>query len=109
MKKIILFLTLLLSMSITAQTRRPVQKRPVQRAVKKNTSAPVPVEVKDSVITFDFIITENSRSGMFIKTGENFYVVPFSKKTAHDLYNDVLVRIAHLYKSPETVTEKNRR
>ncbi len=36
----------------------------------------------------------------------NYYVIPFTGKTAHELYMDQLARIASIYVSPDRVTEK---
>ena len=102
MKKLILFLALLISMGAGAQTKKASPQRRVTTPQKK--IAEKPIEVKDSVINIDFSI--NSNGGFYIPSGESFYIVPFSKKNAHELYNDMLVRIARLYKSPDRVTEK---
>ena len=43
----------------------------------------------------------------FKKEGENnFYVVNFGRKSAHQLYMDVLSHIASIYKNPDYVTSK---
>lgn len=43
----------------------------------------------------------------FKKDGENnFYVVDFGRKSAHQLYMDVLSHIASIYRNPEYVTSK---
>lgn len=55
----------------------------------------------------DSIIFKVNDNGVFkTETGTNYYVIPFAGKKAHDLYNDILCRLAKLYKSPEKVTEK---
>lgn len=55
----------------------------------------------------DSIIFRSNENGFF-KTisGTNSYIIQFDGKTAHDLYNDLLVRICRTFKSPENVTEK---
>lgn len=65
--------------------------------------------VKDHVIVFDFVADTSDikqSASLKTKTGEKYYIVPFAKKTAHELYNDILVRVAHLYKSHERVADK---
>lgn len=50
-----------------------------------------------------FIMTDD---GKFITNeGKDFYVVHFPNKTAHNLYNDLMTHIAHIYESPKEVTE----
>ena len=54
--------------------------------------------------TFEFKIQWDAS---FKKDGEeNFYVVNFGKKSAHQLYMDVLSHIASIYKNPDYVTSK---
>jgi len=53
------------------------------------------------------IIFKVNDDGFFkTETGTNYFVIPFAGKKAHDLYNDILCRIARSFKSPENVTEK---
>lgn len=55
----------------------------------------------------DSIIFKSNSEGFFkTESGTNYYVIPFAGKKAHDLYNDLLCRIARVFKSPENVTEK---
>ena len=55
----------------------------------------------------DSIVFKSDENGFFKTTsGKNYYVIPFEGKKAHDLYNDMLCRIARAFKSPENVTEK---
>lgn len=52
--------------------------------------------------TFDFQLLHNAT---FQKEGQNnFYVVSFPKKNAHQLYMDVLSHIMSIYKKPDLVT-----
>ena len=54
--------------------------------------------------TFEFKIQWDAS---FKKEGENnFYVVNFGRKSAHQLYMDVLSHIASIYKNPDYVTSK---
>ncbi len=107
MKKIVLILMAITFAigNVNSQVKRTPAKRTTTKvAAKPKKVVDSPVEVKDSVICFDFSV--NSIGNFYIQTGESYYIVPFSKKNAHELYSDMLVRIARLYKSPETVTEK---
>ncbi len=55
----------------------------------------------------DSIIFKSNEKGFFkTESGANYYVIPFAGKSAHDLYNDLLCRVARIFKSPENVTEK---
>lgn len=55
----------------------------------------------------DSIIFKSNDQGYFkTKSGTNYYVIPVSGKKAHDIYNDVLLRVARIFTSPENVTEK---
>jgi len=55
----------------------------------------------------DSIIFKSNDQGYFKTTsGTNYYVIPVGGKKAHDIYNDVLLRVARIFKSPENVTEK---
>ena len=55
----------------------------------------------------DSIIFKVNDNGFFkTETGTNYYVISFAGKKAHDLYNDILCRLARSFKSPENVTEK---
>lgn len=55
----------------------------------------------------DSIIFKSNEKGFFkTESGTNYYVIPVAGKSAHDLYNDLLCRIARIFKSPENVTEK---
>lgn len=54
--------------------------------------------------TFQF---EMKWDASFKRDGEdNYYVVDFGKKSAHQLYMDVLSHIASIYRNPEYVTSK---
>lgn len=109
-KYLVVLIVAFVSVQMTAQTKKSTVKRPLRQALSQNSKLKEqPVEVKDTVVVFDFVAdTSGVSESSCLKTslGTNYYVVPFSKKTAHELYNDILVRIAHLYKSPERVTEK---
>lgn len=55
----------------------------------------------------DSIIFKSNDQGLFkTVSGENYYVIPVVGKKAHDIYNDVLLRVARIFTSPENVTEK---
>ena len=55
----------------------------------------------------DSIIFKSNEQGIFkTVSGTNYYVIPVEGKNAHDLYNDLLCRLARVFKSPENVTEK---
>lgn len=55
----------------------------------------------------DSIIFKSNEKGFFkTESGSNYYVIPVAGKSAHDLYNDLLCRVARIFKSPENVTEK---
>lgn len=55
----------------------------------------------------DSINFKSNEKGFFkTESGTNYYVIPVAGKSAHDLYNDLLCRVARIFKSPENVTEK---
>lgn len=59
------------------------------------------------ILSDDFHFVVDSVSGTFrIDSCNYFYVVPFKGKTAHELYADVLARIAHMFENPSFVTQK---
>lgn len=59
------------------------------------------------ILSNDFHFIVDSVSGYFrIDSCNYFYVVPFRDKTAHELYTEVLSRIAHMFDNPSFVTQK---
>lgn len=54
---------------------------------------------------FHFVIDSVSES-FKIDSCNYFYVVPFKGKTAHELYTEMLARIAHMFDNPSLVTQK---
>jgi len=58
----------------------------------------------------DSIIFRVNKSGVFKSivgsVGFDHYIIYFDGKTAHDLYNDVLMRVSRKYVSPDNVTDK---
>lgn len=55
----------------------------------------------------DSIIFKANENGFFkTESGTSYSVIPVAGKSAHDLYNDLLCRVARIFKSPENVTEK---
>ena len=55
----------------------------------------------------DSIIFKVNDNGYFkTLSGTNYYVIPVEGEKAHDIYCDVLCRVARIFKSPENVTEK---
>lgn len=77
----------------TVQTRRAT--------VSQTRKATVP---KLEKTTFQFKLQFNAS---FKKEGENnYYVVDFARKNAHQLYMDVLSNIASIYRNPDLVTSK---
>lgn len=55
----------------------------------------------------DSIIFRSNNEGFFKSNlGTDNYVIQFNGKKAHDIYNDILLRITRIFVSPENVTEK---
>lgn len=74
------------------------QKKAVTTQKRKTTVSQPPKT------TFQFKLQFNAT---FKKDGENnYYVVDFGKKSAHQLYMDVLSNIASMYRNPDRVTSK---
>lgn len=77
----------------TTQQRKPAASQ------QRKTSVTQPKQT-----TFEFKMQWDTS---FKKEGEdNFYVVNFGRKNAHQLYMDVLSHIASIYKNPDYVTSK---
>lgn len=75
------------------------QQRKTTTPQQKRTTTSQPKQT-----TFEFKIQWDAS---FKKDGEeNFYVANFGKKSAHQLYMDVLSHIASIYKNPDYVTSK---
>lgn len=85
-------------LNVAAQTKRPVRKAIPQKKV----SSPIPV--KDEKIEFKMKFVDGGK--FVIDSINNYYVILFTGKTAHELYMDQLARIASIYVSPDRVTEK---
>ncbi len=59
------------------------------------------------ILSNDFHFVVDSVSESFkIDSCNYFYVVPFKGKTAHELYTEMLARIAHMFDNPSLVTQK---
>lgn len=55
----------------------------------------------------DSIVFKVNDKGFFkTESGTDYYVIPVAGKKAHDIYCDILCRVARIFKSPENVTEK---
>lgn len=95
---LLIFMFTMNILNVTAQAKKPV--RTVSNPQKAITQQPV----KDKKIEFKMKFVEGGK--FVIDSINNYYVVPFTGKTAHQLYMEQLARIASIYSSPERVTEK---
>lgn len=90
-----------MALSAVAQQKKTVatqQRKPATSQQRKTTVT----QTKQT--TFEFKMQWDAS---FKKDGEdNFYVVNFGRKSAHQLYMDVLSHIASIYKNPDYVTSK---
>jgi hypothetical protein len=90
-----------MALSAVAQQKKKVttQQRKTATSQQRKTTA---IQTKQT--TFEFKMQWDAS---FKKEGENnFYVVNFGRKSAHQLYMDVLSHIASIYKNPDYVTSK---
>ena len=85
-------------LNVAAQTKRPARKATTQKKVSTQ------IPVKDEKIEFKMKFVDGGK--FVIDSINNYYVIPFTGKTAHELYMDQLARIASIYVSPDRVTEK---
>lgn len=95
---LLIFMFIINMLNVAAQTKRPTRKA----TPPKKVSAQIPV--KDEKIEFKMKIVDGGK--LVIDSINNYYVIPFTGKTAHELYMDQLARIASIYVSPDRVTEK---
>lgn len=103
MKRTLLLLIVCLSLSVVGNAQT---KKPTRTAAKKTTTTQTKKTVGSlpKKTIFEFYIYDDAT---FKKAGENdYYVVNFGKKNAHQLYMDVLSHIASIYKNPDYVTSK---
>ena len=93
MKVLTVFVCCCMVLPVTSQQRRTItpQKRKTTVSQPKKTS-------------FEFYVYENAT---FKKAGDtDYYVVDMGKKSAHQLYMDVLSHISSLYRNPDRVISK---
>ena len=95
---LLIFMFTMNMLNVAAQTKRPTRKT----TTPKKVSTQIPV--KDEKIEFKMKLVDGGK--FVIDSINNYYVIPFTGKTAHQLYMEQLARIASIYSSPERVTEK---
>ena len=101
MKKKVLLPILMLTMSITdvnTQTKSPSPKVAFQKETTPQE------QEEDGKIEFRMKFVDEGK--LVIDSINKYYVIPFTGKSAHQLYMDQLARIASIYLSPDRVTEK---
>lgn len=104
MKKLlsIMFVAVALTSVIPLTASAQIKKHKVTRKALNHTSA---TKEEDSIVSFNFNV--NSDGNLNPKGNEEiFYIATFRGKTSSQLYNNIMINIARLYRSPETVTEK---
>lgn len=93
MRVLIVFVCCCMALPVTSQKRRTItsQKRKTTVSQPKKTS-------------FEFYVYENAT---FKKAGDtDYYVVDMGKKSAHQLYMNVLSHISSIYRNPNRVISK---
>lgn len=93
MKVLTVFVCCCMVLPVTSQQRRTITSQK-----KKNTVS------QPKKTSFEFYVYENAT---FKKAGDtDYYVVDMGKKSAHQLYMDVLSHISSLYRNPDRVISK---
>ena len=103
MKRLLLIIMVSFCISLPMFSQQKKASVPQQKKIATSQQRKT-IASKPKKTTFDFKLQFNAT---FKKDGENnYYVLDFGKKSAHQLYMDVLSNIASIYRNPDRVTSK---